>query len=80
MTAFIGQYQHALPPSSVSILFLGGNTLDKAPTGRVADFVKENGGHTVITKVRPFHPVKQGTLLTRILRFSSQTMVRLALT
>lgn len=44
--------------------FLGGNTLDKAPTGRVADFVKENGGHTVITKVSPFNAPQQGTLLT----------------
>ncbi|KAL1945115.1 hypothetical protein VTO73DRAFT_2735 [Trametes versicolor] len=31
--------------------FIGGNTLDKAPTGPVSDFVKQNGGHTVITKV-----------------------------
>ncbi|KAI9509668.1 acetyl CoA carboxylase [Russula earlei] len=30
--------------------FIGGNSLDKAPTGRVHDFVKVNGGHTVITK------------------------------
>jgi len=30
---------------------LGGNSLDKAPAGRVHDFVKVNGGHTVITKV-----------------------------
>ena len=29
----------------------GGNSLDKAPAGRVHDFVKVNGGHTVITKV-----------------------------
>ncbi|KAI0046521.1 acetyl CoA carboxylase [Auriscalpium vulgare] len=31
--------------------FIGGNSLDKALPGRVHDFVKENGGHTVITKV-----------------------------
>ncbi|EMD38813.1 hypothetical protein CERSUDRAFT_112545 [Gelatoporia subvermispora B] len=31
--------------------FIGGNTLDKAPSGPVSDFVKSNGGHTVITKV-----------------------------
>ncbi|KAG1786029.1 acetyl-CoA carboxylase [Suillus plorans] len=31
--------------------FIGGNSLDKAPAGRVTDFVKANGGHTVITKV-----------------------------
>jgi len=31
--------------------FIGGNSLDKAPAGRVHDFVKANGGHTVITKV-----------------------------
>ena len=33
-----------------SSLFSGGNSLDKAPVGRVHDFVKVNGGHTVITK------------------------------
>ncbi|KAG1864845.1 acetyl-CoA carboxylase [Suillus subluteus] len=31
--------------------FIGGNSLDKAPAGRVTDFVKAHGGHTVITKV-----------------------------
>ncbi|KAH8116533.1 acetyl CoA carboxylase [Phellopilus nigrolimitatus] len=31
--------------------FIGGNSLDKAPAGQIADFVKSNGGHTVITKV-----------------------------
>ncbi|KAH9992745.1 acetyl CoA carboxylase [Russula compacta] len=31
--------------------FIGGNSLDKAPAGRVHDFVKVNSGHTVITKV-----------------------------
>ncbi|OCH83943.1 acetyl CoA carboxylase [Obba rivulosa] len=31
--------------------FIGGNTLDKAPSGLVSDFVKSHGGHTVITKV-----------------------------
>ncbi|KDQ26722.1 hypothetical protein PLEOSDRAFT_51540 [Pleurotus ostreatus PC15] len=31
--------------------FIGGNSLDKAPAGKVQDFVKTNGGHTVITKV-----------------------------
>ncbi|TCD69094.1 acetyl-coenzyme-A carboxylase [Steccherinum ochraceum] len=31
--------------------FIGGNTLEKAPTGPIADFVKTHGGHTVITKV-----------------------------
>ncbi|KAF7965766.1 hypothetical protein HWV62_41984 [Athelia sp. TMB] len=31
--------------------FIGGNDLDKAPDGRVTDFVREHGGHTVITKV-----------------------------
>ncbi|KAG8859982.1 acetyl-coenzyme-A carboxylase [Serendipita sp. 411] len=31
--------------------FIGGNSLDVAPPGRVRDFVKEHGGHTVITKV-----------------------------
>ena len=34
-----------------SFHFSGGNSLDKAPVGRVHDFVKVNGGHTVITKV-----------------------------
>ncbi|KIK60436.1 hypothetical protein GYMLUDRAFT_43751 [Collybiopsis luxurians FD-317 M1] len=31
--------------------FIGGNSLDKAPPSSVYDFVKANGGHTVITKV-----------------------------
>jgi acetyl-CoA carboxylase/biotin carboxylase 1 len=31
--------------------FAGGNSLDRAPVGRVHDFVKVNGGHTVVTKV-----------------------------
>ncbi|KAH9072271.1 acetyl CoA carboxylase [Lactarius deliciosus] len=34
--------------------FIGGNSLDKAPAGRIHDFVKANGGHTVITKVKFF--------------------------
>ena len=33
----------------------GGNSLDKAPLGTVHDFVREHGGHTVITKVRYPH-------------------------
>jgi acetyl-CoA carboxylase/biotin carboxylase 1 len=32
--------------------FIGGNSLETAPAGRVTDFVREHGGHTVITKVR----------------------------
>lgn len=53
VTAYIGK----LPYASISCCRLpinmipGGNSLDKAPTGRVTDFVRENGGHTVITKV-----------------------------
>ncbi|KAJ9106305.1 hypothetical protein QFC21_001450 [Naganishia friedmannii] len=31
--------------------FIGFNTLEKAPPSKVADFVKSQGGHTVITKV-----------------------------
>lgn len=31
--------------------FTGANSIESAPTGRVTDFVKSNGGHTVITKV-----------------------------
>ncbi|KAF9531776.1 acetyl CoA carboxylase [Crepidotus variabilis] len=31
--------------------YIGGNSLDKAPPSIVKDFVKEHGGHTVITKV-----------------------------
>lgn len=31
--------------------FFGGNHLDKAPAGPVTDFVRKQGGHTVITKV-----------------------------
>ena len=34
----------------------GANSLEVAPSGRVTDFVKAQGGHTVITKVRhSFH-------------------------
>ena len=33
----------------------GGNSLDKAPLGTVHDFVREHGGHTVITKVGYTH-------------------------
>ena len=33
-------------------ILTGGNSIDKAPPSAVKDFVKENGGHTVITKVR----------------------------
>ncbi|KAG8970659.1 acetyl-coenzyme-A carboxylase [Tulasnella sp. 425] len=31
--------------------FIGGNSVEKADQGKVTDFVKEQGGHTVITKV-----------------------------
>ncbi|KAK0238625.1 acetyl CoA carboxylase [Armillaria nabsnona] len=31
--------------------FIGGNSLDAAPLSSMLDFVKQNGGHTVITKV-----------------------------
>ncbi|KAJ3844583.1 Pre-ATP-grasp domain-containing protein, partial [Lentinula raphanica] len=31
--------------------FIGGNSVDKASPSSVYDFVKANGGHTVITKV-----------------------------
>jgi acetyl-CoA carboxylase / biotin carboxylase 1 len=47
---FIGQSSSCLG-NVTDIAFLGGNSLDKAPAGRVHDFVKVNGGHTVITKV-----------------------------
>jgi hypothetical protein len=33
----------------------GANSLEKASSGRVTDFVKANGGHTVITKVSLEH-------------------------
>ncbi|KAF9244091.1 acetyl-CoA carboxylase [Melanogaster broomeanus] len=39
--------------------FIGGNSLDKAQAGRVKDFVKEHGGHTVITKVECIAAVKE---------------------
>ncbi|GMK57121.1 hypothetical protein CspeluHIS016_0309610 [Cutaneotrichosporon spelunceum] len=41
-----GQYDH----SRVS-QFIGWNSTDVAPTGEVKDFVKNHGGHTVISKV-----------------------------
>jgi len=31
--------------------FIGGNHIAAAPPSKVKDFVQENGGHTVITKV-----------------------------
>ncbi|WVW79516.1 hypothetical protein I302_101485 [Kwoniella bestiolae CBS 10118] len=40
------QYDHARVAH-----FIGANSLDVAPAGRVTDFVKAQGGHTVITKV-----------------------------
>jgi len=42
----MSQYDH-----SKVAHFIGGNSLDKAPAGLVTDFVKQHGGHTVITKV-----------------------------
>jgi acetyl-CoA carboxylase/biotin carboxylase 1 len=36
------------------VQFIGGNDLASAAPGRVTDFVKEHGGHTVITKVRVY--------------------------
>lgn len=41
-----GIYDHARVSN-----FIGANTLDTAGPGRVTDFVKAQGGHTVITKV-----------------------------
>jgi acetyl-CoA carboxylase/biotin carboxylase 1 len=32
--------------------FIGGNSLEKAPSSKVKDFVKEHDGHTVITNAR----------------------------
>ncbi|OCF39572.1 acetyl-CoA carboxylase/biotin carboxylase [Kwoniella heveanensis CBS 569] len=40
------QYDHAKVAH-----FIGANSLEVAPSGRVTDFVKAQGGHTVITKV-----------------------------
>lgn len=39
----------------IGTVLLGGNSLDKAPAGRVKDFVQAHGGHTVITKVGTAH-------------------------
>ncbi|KAI6042033.1 acetyl-CoA carboxylase [Pisolithus marmoratus] len=46
-----------MPPydSSKTAHFIGGNSLEKAPAGRVKDFVQAHGGHTVITKVSVAH-------------------------
>jgi hypothetical protein len=38
-------HPHPSPPST------GANSVDLATPGRVTDFVKAHGGHTVITKV-----------------------------
>ncbi|KAI5984263.1 acetyl-CoA carboxylase [Pisolithus albus] len=42
-----------MPPydPSKTAHFVGGNSLEKAPAGRIKDFVQTHGGHTVITKV-----------------------------
>lgn len=56
------------------ITVTGGNTLDKAPTGPVSDFVKQNGGHTVITKVSALRmPARWGVdaMLALCLRMSA---------
>ena len=38
--------------SRALMISTGGNSLENAPPGEVCDFVREHGGHTVITKVR----------------------------
>jgi hypothetical protein len=48
MSSRLPQCEPAPYPSCVT----GANTLEKAAPGKVADFVKSQGGHTVITKVR----------------------------
>ena len=48
---FLNSPTTALVPSVVRST--GGNSLESAPPSKVADFVRERGGHTVITKVRP---------------------------
>lgn len=54
VTNYIGE-TFALPAFKLpSDQYTGGNDLDKAPEGRVTDFVREHGGHTVITKVFNF--------------------------
>ncbi|KAE8200344.1 hypothetical protein CF336_g732 [Tilletia laevis] len=40
-----------LPDHSKVQQFIGGNSLDVAPSSAVADFVRSHGGHSVITKV-----------------------------
>ena len=45
-----GQEHPSIRAHSVTAI-AGGNTLEKAPSGPVTDFVKQHGGHTVITKV-----------------------------
>jgi acetyl-CoA carboxylase/biotin carboxylase 1 len=43
----------AIVSGPFTCLLTGANSLEKASAGRVTDFVKANGGHTVITKVSP---------------------------
>jgi hypothetical protein len=50
-TLLVGRLVMENTVADPSFAFPGGNSLDKAPAGRVHDFVKVNGGHTVITKV-----------------------------
>lgn len=41
------QYNHATIPAT----FIGLNTIDVAPDSKVKSFIKEHGGHTVISSV-----------------------------
>jgi acetyl-CoA carboxylase/biotin carboxylase 1 len=63
---FIGPSPSFPTISNPFIAFSGGNSLDKAPVGRVHDFVKANGGHTVITKVSHEHTDNVWSYLPRI--------------
>jgi len=50
-TSLVRDYVFLVFPYVYSFHLAGGNALDRAPPSSVKDFVKEHGGHTVITKV-----------------------------
>lgn len=58
------------------IINVGGNSLDTASSSSIRDFVKGNGGHTVITKVCILIHLA-APVINRPRRSSSRTTVRL---
>ena len=59
---------------NLSSLLLGGNSLENASASKLHDFVKSNGGHTVITKVNAFISLRT-FISTALSRSSLPTLV-----